>query len=280
MSVSPLSMAIGVASSVVVCVIAWRLRALSVSGCAAGVAVGTIIMGMGGVAFAAPLVVFFVTSSAWSRWKRADRGADRGQARDASQVIANGGVAALIVLVAAAMPPEGRPTTRDWFLIYVGALAFANADTWGTEVGSKLSRSARLITDWSKVGPGTSGGISLVGTLAALMGSAIVVLSAYAVWPIAATTLQWRMDLAEGLAVTWAGFMGSLADSLLGAAIQAQYGCSKCGRRCEEPEHCGMPARLVRGVRWFGNGAVNFAASIAAAGCAWYLLRAFAWPAY
>ncbi len=278
MSANPLAMVVGICLSAGVCVPAWRMRALSSSGAIAAFVVGSLIMGLGGVAFAIPLVVFFVTSSLWSRWRTRGRHGNRSKGRDASQVIGNGGVATMIVLAALATPEDARPTTRDWYLLYLAALAFANADTWATEIGSKLSGSARMITDWRRVTSGTSGAISLIGSLAGLAGACVIAASAYAVWPAARDMLLWRIDAAEGLAVVWAGFMGALVDSFLGATVQAQYRCNRCERIVEEVRHCGAATARLRGVRWFGNGAVNFAGSLAAAACAWYLLRAFAWP--
>ena len=278
MTISIMKMLIGLSSSAIVCLAAWRCRALTVSGAAAAFVVGALIMGLGGLAFAVPLIVFFVTSSAWSRWRTGNQRAAEKHGRNASQVIGNGGVAALIAVAAALTPAHMLPTTRDWFLLYVASLAFANADTWATEIGSKLSRSARRISDWARVTSGTSGAVSLPGSLAALAGSLVVAASAAAVWPTAAFALQWPMDWAEALAVTWAGFVGSLVDSLLGATVQAEYRCAKCGKHTEAVTHCDMPTLKLRGLRWFGNGAVNFAGSLAAVLAAWYLLQSFAWP--
>ena len=54
-----------------------------------------------------------------------------------------------------------------------GALAAVNADTWSTELGVLSSGRPRLITSLKPVEKGTSGGVSLVGTLAALAGAAL-----------------------------------------------------------------------------------------------------------
>jgi uncharacterized membrane protein len=56
-----------------------------------------------------------------------------------------------------------------------------------------------------------------------------------------------------------AGFVGSLADSVLGALVQGIYYCDSCGKETEKTVHkCGKKTRLLRGFREFDNDAVNF----------------------
>ena len=117
---------------------AFRARALSVSGAFAAWAVGATVFGLGGWAWAVPLLVFFGTSSGLSRWRRASKeklGYEKGGRRDAGQVLANGGVAAACALLPFLFP---RVTPVHAYGLFLAALAAANADTWGTEVGSAL----------------------------------------------------------------------------------------------------------------------------------------------
>jgi uncharacterized membrane protein len=59
-----------------------------------------------------------------------------------------------------------------------------------------------------------------------------------------------------------AGVAGSLADSAIGAALQALRWCPNCERACEtNPHDCGTPTRLHRGVAWMDNDAVNLVAT-------------------
>jgi uncharacterized membrane protein len=63
--------------------------------------------------------------------------------------------------------------------------------------------------------------------------------------------------------------VGSFADSLLGATVQAIYHCGGCRVETERRRHrCGMETRLVRGWRWLNNDAVNAIASAVGAGVA------------
>jgi uncharacterized membrane protein len=73
-----------------------------------------------------------------------------------------------------------------------------------------------------------------------------------------AVGLDWRV----GLAAAGGGTVGMLVDSLLGATLQAHYRCEQCGAGAETPAHaCGGTGRLIGGVSWIGNYAVNLLAS-------------------
>jgi uncharacterized membrane protein len=147
-----------------------------------------------------------------------------------------------------------------WLAGLAGALAASNSDTWSTELGV-LSRTApRLITNWKRVMPGTSGGVTGLGSLAALAGSALIGIVGGVM-----SSDHWLV-----LAASCAGFMGAMFDSLLGASVQSIYFCPSCDRETERhPEHsCGAKTQHLRGWRWLNNDGVNFAASLLGAAVA------------
>jgi uncharacterized membrane protein len=112
----------------------------------------------------------------------------------------------------------------------------------------------RLITHPSRiVEKGTSGGISLVGTLAALAGAGLIGLLAGLLNP---SGITWSI----ALLITLAGLLGSLFDSLLGATVQAIYRCPPCDKETEQhPIHlCGASTIQIRGWKWLDNDWVNF----------------------
>lgn len=198
------------------------------------------------------LFAFFIPAIALSRsgkrFTKALVDVDKRGARDARQVLANGGVAAACA-IGYAFTHSPVPAAA-----FAGAFAAAAADTWGTEIGTLARALPRSILGFQTIPRGLSGGVTVAGTLAEAGGAVVVGMFAYAV----AVAPLWI--------VASAGFAGALADSILGASAQALYYCARCRRRCEmDPHVCGNRTSLVRGLRWIDNDAVNALATLAGA---------------
>jgi uncharacterized protein (TIGR00297 family) len=239
---------------------AFRSRAVDASGAAVGAAVGTAILTAGGIPAYALLAGFFLSSTAVGRLfagRRAPSGIEaKGGRRDALQVLANCGAGAVASFLYA--------ITKDlaWLAAFATSFAAANADTWASEIGVLYRKLPRSILSGRELPAGASGGVTPLGFIASGLGAAFIGLvfaAAYGV--VLAPTARWGL-----LAVIAAagGFCGSLIDSVLGAALQAQYTCSKTGRYTERPVTDGMPNILVRGYRWVTNDAVNLLSTVAA----------------
>ena len=257
----------GALLSLAIALLALWARALSWSGVIAAVIVGT-LCAQSGWTWAIALVVFFVATSAIGAIRTAERSAriesivEKSGARDAGQVLANG-----FVYTAAAV---GHMITDDpiWAIAGFGALATAASDSWATEIGTLSRQTARSIADWRPVHPGTSGGITVTGTLAGIGGAAFISL------------LSLLVGFEPGLAacIFLGGVMGSTVDSVLGATAQQRRRCIECGEFTERRVHsCGGSTRTVRGVSGLNNDAVNLAATLAGAVIAYlfslYVLR-------
>jgi uncharacterized protein (TIGR00297 family) len=256
----------------------YRARALSAIGALAACLVGGTIFGFGGLVWALLLVLFFVSSSALSfvkasdsRKRQAAETFEKGGTRDAAQVFANGGVAAIIALASGL---SGAGLWSPLFGAYVGALATATADTWATEIGVLSKAQPRLIITGRPVPRGTSGGVTWLGSSASAAGGAIIgvaaLLLAVTSNPGAGAS---RFLLLSGLL---GGLAGSIADSLLGATVQASYRCPRCDKPTESrPHDCGTPTIRTRGISWINNDLVNLLATIVGAvvgGLPWWLL--------
>ena len=224
-----------------------RTRSLSPSGALVAVVVGTVCIAAGW-SWGILLIAFFLTSSALSRWRgdvKARRTAmmvAKGGERDARQVLANGGVFAAFAGLTLTAPSEA------WLVVGAGALAAATADTWATEIGSLSSVPPRSIVSGQRVVPGTSGGVTVLGSAASIAGAGFIAALAWMVgWPAAAT-----------LGAVAGGVAGSLADSMVGATLQARRWCPECSVGTERPEHsCGTATVHAGGLRWLDNDGVN-----------------------
>jgi uncharacterized protein (TIGR00297 family) len=206
---------------------AWFAGGVNISGALAGSAVAFIMAARDLRMFLALLIVFAVTLVAtrvgYAR-KQQLRTAESAGGRSAAQAMANLGIAALVVAVAGS----------GWPLLALAALAEAAADTSSSEIGMAFPAKTWMITTFKPVPAGADGGISFLGTIAALAGAASVALAA------AAT----RMAPAHQIAtIILAGFFGTIIDSLLGAIFER------------------------RG--WLDNDLVNLLSTTAAVGMAW-----------
>lgn len=246
--------------SAVVAALGWWRRALSVDGAVAATAVGTAIVSHTGPAGLAVLGTFFLGSTFVSRVaSRIDPASDqaRTEVRDARQVLANGGVAAV-----GALAERWTPGLGLWLVTI--ALAAAGADTWSTGFGRLSPRAPRDIVTRQPVLAGTSGGVSWFGTTGGLVGATLIGLVA------ATVSGQWPLYLAA----TIIGFLAMLIDSVLGSRWQARFHCSRCGLATERRRHdCGTPTERTRGWAWLDNDAVNATATLFAG-----VLGALTWP--
>lgn len=246
-------------AAVLIAAAALRAHALSRSGAVAAGVLGTVVFGLGGWRWAVLLLGFFISASALSFLFKGRKAVytekfSKGSTRDAAQVAANGAVAGLFALISVFAPASPLP-----FLCAAAAFAAVNADTWATELGVLNPRPPRLITTFRVVEPGTSGGVSLFGTLAAFSGALLIGLLAALAHP--------DVTMVHALLIALAGLLGAVVDSLLGATAQAIYHCPACGKETERhPNHlCGAKTSHLRGWRWMNNDLVNFLCGLSAA---------------
>jgi uncharacterized protein (TIGR00297 family) len=269
----------GLALSVLIGAAAYRKQALSGSGVLGAIITGTCIFGFGGWVWGLTLIAFFVYGTLLSRFKEKQKERlaaekfEKGSRRDLGQALANGGVGAVLAVLYFISP------ANQWlFAGFIGAMATVNADTWATELGVLSRRTPRLITSGRKVPPGTSGGITLLGTLATTLGGFIIGLTVWLLL-LGRTWLQPSTNWAGFWwvlpAATLPGLVGSLADSVMGATVQAMYSQAGTGQETEKKfDHQGQPNLFRRGWPFMNNDAVNFSSSAigATAAIAIYLL--------
>ena len=191
----------------------YSVRAGKLTRAAAGTggALGLLLYLGSGLAGLALLALFFGLGTAASGWRVADKRhlglaeENRGR-RTAGQVVANGGVAGLLGLLAWQYPPAA-PLAQ---LMLAGSFAAATADTLSSELGNVYGRRYYNILTLRPDVRGLNGVVSLEGTALGLAGSALLAV---------AYCLGFGWGPALG-ALLVAGTAGNLADSVLGATLE------------------------------------------------------------
>lgn len=262
----------GLLLSILIGYVAYRRRSLSQSGWLGAVLTGTLTFGFGGWTWGCALVFFFVTSSLLSRYRHTQKERiagekfEKGGQRDLMQALANGGIGALLALI------YGLSNEPPLLLaMYAGTIGTVIADTWATELGVLARQPPRLITTLRLAPPGTSGAVTMAGTLAGAAGALLIGgVMTLLEWLERAAWSPWLM-----LVAVVGGVVGSLVDSLLGATLQASYRNYQGHETERANDPHGTPHPLIRGWRWMNNDAVNclssLAGAVAALGC-WALV--------
>ena len=205
----------GLAINAAIALLAFVAHSIDVGGALSAIVIGTAITAGLGLRGLAVMVAFFVIGTAATKIGyrvKAARGIaqEKGGARGWRNAWANGGVPAVLALMAALVP---EPQALLFAVAYAAAVATAAADTCSSEVGKAYGRRTFLITTLRPVPPGTEGAVSLEGTLGGMLGGFIVAavgasLGLYS-WPVA------------GL-VGLAGLLGSLAESVVGTVAERE----------------------------------------------------------
>lgn len=189
---------------------------------------------------------------------------EKGGRRDAAQVLANGGIFCLLLVVVLAGGSECAVNSRCGYLISIGAagsLVAAGADTWATEFGTLFGGQPFALRTASRAAVGTSGAVTWAGSFAMLAGAVTLALigALFAVTPF---------DTQSIAAVAIGGTLGAVADTLVGAWLQERRQCPLCSTMTEQRvHHCGTRTVHHAGIGGLNNDVVNvLCAMVGAAG--------------
>ncbi|HNY37204.1 MAG TPA: DUF92 domain-containing protein [Petrotogaceae bacterium] len=259
-----LNFVIGLVLSFIISFYAYRKKSLTLSGVAGAMALGASLYFFGGFLFFTILIAFFVSSTLLTKFKKSEKKdteiiAEKSGRRDYSQVIANGLPAFLTAFLY-------YITQNHIFMLgFAVSMASSNSDTWASELGVLSKNQPVSILTWKRIKKGMSGGISLLGTLASLLGSLVISLIftiGYALKYGAGITFK---NIVFAFAVCFlGGFIGSIIDSLLGASVQALYYCEKLKIYTERRFFDESENKLVKGVKFMNNNMVNFLSGLLA----------------
>ena len=253
---------LGLAGAATISLAARRAGALSPVGALAATTVGATVVAGSGIRGGAMVVAFFISSTLLGRLPATVHLEQRrGQKRDAVQVIANGGVAAVLALASSLT----RSRIQSLFIAgFGGAVATATADTWATEIGSRSRARPRSILTLRPTVPGASGGVTVLGLTASAVGAALI--AGLAAAPLTSASRHAPM---RAVPLALGGFTGALVDSMLGATVQEVRFCDACAVETEQRVHrCGARTRVTRGASWCDNDMVNVIATAVGAAAA------------
>ncbi len=187
----------------------YRFRVADLSGLVSAAIVGILLIVFADVRWFLIMLTFLILGSACTRF-RFDRKIEMGVAqshggvRGYFNVFANG-----LVAVAAAVS-YGVFQDELFLALFLGSVASAAADTVASEIGV-VGETPYLITTLERVPPGTNGGVTMVGEVAAVCAATVVGLVAF-VLGVA--------DLPLVIVCIAAGFVGTNVDSVVGATLE------------------------------------------------------------
>ena len=196
---------LGIVIILVLGAISYFRRVLDLKGTLSAVVMGLIILILGSVYLLLGMALFlfssfFVTKLGAKKKKKIE---SYSITRTSDNVLYNGIVPTLLCL---SMPLVGDPKLVS--VLFLSAVSAANSDTWASEIGV-LSKRAYMIIGLKRVKPGENGAVSPLGFLSSAAGAML----------IGAYSALWLPKISF-LIVSLSGFIGSVADSILGETLE------------------------------------------------------------
>jgi uncharacterized protein (TIGR00297 family) len=247
-----------IAGIVLVSVLAYlavRLGAIDWPGALLGEVIAILAFVAGGIFWLIIIVLFFVISSAFTRYRyeykrKLGSAQEKGGRRSWPNTLANGGIAAC------ASVAEILTHSNVFAVAFVTSVAAALSDTLATEIGLLSNSRPRLLTNLREfVSPGTSGGVTGLGEVVALLSSSGMAFVGLGTKVIPTATIY--LAGSGFFAVVAGAMIGTTLDSFLGSTVQSVNKCVVCGALTENTRHHDKPTILVRGSRLLDNNSVN-----------------------
>ncbi|GAA5810649.1 hypothetical protein MFLAVUS_004073 [Mucor flavus] len=247
-----------------------RKKSLTWDGAAAAFVLGMVTFSSSLSVFTVVLLTFFLTSSKLTKFKAERKRVleaeyEASSERNYVQVLCNGLAGGIAVILFQALCESQNYTCFNqarWSTVllwaYIGHYGCCAGDTWASELGILNKELPILVTTLKKVPAGTNGGVSGLGLAASFAGGTVVGLSA-------AITLffeqpchgfAWEIVLLG----SFAGVVGSMIDSFLGATVQESL-YSEDRKVIVSERVPGENIKVICGSAILDNHQVNFLAS-------------------
>ncbi|MBR6086100.1 MAG: DUF92 domain-containing protein [Spirochaetales bacterium] len=236
--------------------IAYAAKSLTAAGAVEAFFMGNIILWTTGFSGFLLFFLFFISCTIVGKISKSIRSSSlakevaekKGHTRDFVQVLANG----LMATIASALWSASLETKA---LVMFGAVvAEATSDTFAGEIGRLSKKKPVSILNFKPVPVGLSGGVTVLGLVAALLSSAVIAFFWY----------RWfdMVTISGAVLVGTMGFAGCIMDSVLGAGVQGIYYDPKFKQFSEDKKKDGRDLELSRGLRWVDNDMVNLMSNV------------------
>jgi len=228
-------------SSVAFYFVSIKRKMLTKNAAITAILIGVWVIYWAGLKWLIPLFIFFGSSTLIGKLfpvKSESTDKKHGKPRDYFQVICNG-----LPYVASATFFESAP---DLIALMMGvSMATATSDTWSSEIGIYFKGKTYDIFRMKPVPAGVSGGMSRYGTLAGIIGSALVALICSFIFFEKFNPMYFKV-------VAFFGFAGMFLDSLLGSLFQIKYQKEDFFSDTKK-----MGFKYHSGLQWMTNDMVN-----------------------
>jgi uncharacterized protein (TIGR00297 family) len=189
------------------CFLLFKFNILTRKGSFVAFLLGFYLAGIKGWPWLMPVLLFFLSSAAFTKWQHSVKGGGNSMARNAWQVIAN------IIWAVISSVLYLFTQNEIFILFYIAFVAAVTADTWASEIGPLFHKKCISLSTMRTVPAGTNGGISFSGSLAALAGATVISsLSYYTFFGF------WSWDIIILLSIS--AFFACFTDSLIGTFIE------------------------------------------------------------
>jgi len=212
-----------VAACVLLSGLTYIRKILDLQGSVLGFMLGLVIGLFGSLLWLVLLLIFLITAFVATRYKytlKSELGAaePKGGTRGFASVLANGWVPMVVALLSFDNPWLSTFPKNVAAVLYLTAISAAASDTIASELGV-LSSKTYMITTGEPCKPGINGGVSALGTSAALAAAAYTSVVGWVVLILFSGHLSafpvWFILIPVAM-----GFMGCQIDSLLGATFE------------------------------------------------------------
>lgn len=190
----------------------------------------------GGIPFVALATVFVLTITS-DKIKKTEKD----KTRNIKQMISNVLTSAVCIVL------YYITDNNIFYVMYYAVIASSLSDTLASSIGTLSKKKPVNIFTMVRIEPGESGGVSILGLFASLLGGII----------IGAIYLITETNITNFILISLMGLLGSIFDSILGTVFEAKYECPVCKKTVETNIHCNKKTELIKGYPGFDNNTVN-----------------------